>query len=66
MKSLILGKGEVGKSLYNVLKKVHEVYIQDQEMEYGNQFDILHICFPYSKDFIGDVKDYTEIYHAAR
>ena len=64
LKSLIIGKGQIGTSLYNVLKGVHDVCIQDKEMEYGGEFDIVHICFPYSKDFVGDVKDYQDIYRA--
>lgn len=61
-KSLIIGTGEVGKSLYNVLRKVHDIDIQDKEQKCFEEVDILHICFPYSKSFISDVKDYIEIY----
>ncbi len=64
MRSLIIGKGEVGKALYNVLRKVYPVEIQDTEMEHGGEFDVIHICFPYSRDFNGDVWDYQDIYRA--
>ena len=62
MNSLIIGKGEVGKSLYSLLSKVYTCYIQDKDSDYCGDIDVLHICFPYSKDFVGDVKDYIEIY----
>lgn len=62
MRTLIIGAGQIGTSLYNVLKKVHPVKMQDVEMEYGDEFEVLHICFPYSKDFVGDIMDYEDIY----
>jgi len=63
MKSIILGAGQVGKSLYNVLKETYkDTLIQDKEIEHFGEFDIIHICFPYSKTFIDDVKDYQTIY----
>lgn len=66
MQSLIVGNGEVGKSLYNVLGKTHEVLIRDKENTKENVFwtdiDILHICFPYFKDFVNEVKCYQDVY----
>ena len=63
MFSLIIGRGEVGTSLYNVLKKKYDVSIRDKEdVEINKQVYVLHICFPYFKDFINEVKSYIEIY----
>jgi hypothetical protein len=62
MKSLIIGGGEVGMALYKVLKPHYEVYIQDKTPQSHISCEVLHICFPYSKDFVGDVKDYIEMY----
>ena len=64
--SLILGNGEVGKSLYNVLKKKYDVFIRDKENDNENVFwtniDVMHVCFPYSKDFVSEVKSYIDVY----
>ena len=62
MKSLIIGAGEVGTALFKILREKYEVYIWDKIGNFPSKVDILHICFPYSGDFIGDVKDYVEIY----
>lgn len=68
MKTLIVGCGEIGKSLQSVLSKEYDVsmydikegsnlddYIQDE-------FEILHICFPYSNNFILFVQEYQKIF----
>ena len=62
MRGLIIGKGEVGKSLYNVLRKVHQTSIRDKDDIEIGEVDILHICFPYFKDFINEVKCYIDCY----
>ena len=64
MKSLILGNGEVGKALMSVLCESYRgiTYLQDKEdLNYGEQ-DLLHICFPFSDEFISEVKRYQELY----
>lgn len=67
MRSLIIGNGEVGKSLVKVL----ECEIRDKE-DINGVFDIIHICFPYWKkmwfqfwkrSFEQEVKRYQEIYN---
>lgn len=62
MKSLIIGKGQVGQSLYNVLKQAHEVYIRDIEPIEINDVKVLHLCFPYSDKFIEQADSYYELY----
>ena len=62
MQSLIIGAGEVGKALYWTLEGVYPIEIIDRDGDYKGEAEVLHICFPYSKSFIGDVKDYIEIY----
>lgn len=56
--SLIVGFGEIGKSLYNIIggDKI------DKGEEQNDFYDILHICFPYSKNFIKVVRDYQDTY----
>lgn len=64
MKSLIIGNGEIGKSLYNILKeKYEETYIRDVEELKLEGVDILHICFPYTKKFVDYVKKYQREYN---
>ena len=63
MKTLIVGYGEIGKSLENILSKIHDVYVQD----FGlipkiNSARVMHICFPYSKQFVREVKKYQKCY----
>lgn len=63
MTSLIIGRGEVGKSLWEVLTEVYDVDIIDKDEEaLDDSYDIIHICFPYSKDFKKNVKEYQEKY----
>lgn len=68
MKSLIVGMGEVGKGLYEVLKDYYEVETYDlnkgTEPGINSTFDILHICFPYvdRKDNVKGFIDYVKAY----
>mgnify|MGYP001598211915 FL=1 len=57
MKSLIIGSGEVGTSLQKVLN----CDIRDKEPKQG-KYGIIHICFPYTKDFVRQVKKYQKEY----
>ena len=50
-KHLIIGAGEIGQSLFKVLRKGHDVSIRDKEGKPG-RYDVLHICFPFTKNFI--------------
>jgi hypothetical protein len=52
MKSLIIGKGQVGSGLYEVIKDYHETYIKDVEDLELEGVEILHLCFPNSDKFI--------------
>ncbi|MHB8870911.1 MAG: hypothetical protein ACYC5G_00410 [Candidatus Doudnabacteria bacterium] len=65
MKSIIIGSGEVGSSLYEVLSKHYEVKTYDKFKDHktiSGQFEILHICFPYGTTFIKEVKSYQKLY----
>jgi hypothetical protein len=62
VKSLIIGKGQVGQSLYNVLKDTHEVYIRDIEPIEISDVKVIHLCFPYSDKFIAQADDYYDLY----
>lgn len=58
-KSLIIGNGEIGKSLHSVIGGD----ITGYTITPGN-YDIIHICFPFSKDFVDEVKRYQDLYFA--
>lgn len=60
---LIAGAGDVGKSLAQALNVKYKVYFIDRNSS-GNfsniKFDVLHICFPYDKEFIDSTAGYIE------
>ncbi len=59
MTNLIIGnKGEMGASLQKVLGCPGH----DAQDPVEGQFDMIHICFPYSPAFDGIVRDYQERY----
>ena len=62
MKTLIIGAGEIGKSLKEALSSNYECAIIDKEEGYPKKFDIIHICFPYSDKFEEQVKAYQKDY----
>lgn len=57
--------GEVGKALRNVLRSYEPIGIDINDEEHcwddvGLEVEILHICFPYSTNFIKDVQNYQK------
>ena len=67
MKSLVLGRGQVGNALFNILKRTHKdtfcYDLIDGDYDGVKDFDILHICFPYSDSFIEDVLSYANTFN---
>lgn len=65
-KTLIIGYGQIGKALTEVL----EDYMPDildssyPSTNLEEEYDIIHICFPYSKDFVDEVKKYQSQFKA--
>ncbi len=62
-KHLIIGVGEVGRSLFNVLKPHYNVFLRDKNNNLEGKFDILHICYPPIKNFINITKNYIKEYN---
>jgi len=60
--TLILGAGEVGKALADVLSPFYRVVLADVNPPDVGDVDFLHICFPYSKGFVAAVKGYADRY----
>lgn len=62
--SLIIGKGQIGTSLYNILNLKHATEIRDIESDKDYQdVYVMHICFPYSKKFVSEVIKYQKLYN---
>lgn len=69
MKVLIVGLGEVGSALYEIVKGVqYDVVgydiknvgtVLEQAPKLPSIVDVLHVCFPYSDDFVDQVVDYV-------
>lgn len=59
---LIVGFGEVGESLYEVLRKKYAVSVRDKEKGPEGRFDVLHIAYPWSSFFVRDARAYIKQY----
>ncbi len=62
MRHLVAGLGEVGGALYQVLMSKYETLGVDKGESVPGKFDFIHICFPYFKGFVGEVKRYKKKY----
>lgn len=65
MKSLIIGLGEIGTAVKQVIEAIDDVYTYDTDPEkvtrlVFKKIDILHVCFPPGENFIKDVYKYIE------
>jgi len=61
---LVIGLGEVGAALRDVLKPHYGVKGLDKKdgdtnVGAGEKFDVIHVCFPPSPDFVADVQAYA-------
>lgn len=68
-KHIVVGLGEIGSAIKTLLTREHgEPQVagydaSDEEDEtLGNTTEFLHICFPYSDDFVDEVKKYQKKY----
>lgn len=61
-KTLILGNGEVGRGLADVLKKHYVVDIHDPayNKEASGKYEVINICFPWSDQFDNYVLEYIK------
>ena len=64
---IVVGLGEVGKPLFEIIKTRHEVFGVDIDLAAPvNQCDVMHICFPFGdQKFVGQVSDYIRRYQPA-
>lgn len=62
MHGIILGKGEIGRALSSIFNEI-SFDKHDKPLYAGDKkIDILHICFPYSENFLEEVKKYQGFY----
>ncbi len=68
MNSLIIGRGEVGKALHAILTEHYPTASYDPATDQsplpsgGEPVDVMHICFPFSDNFVSEVKRYQKLY----
>jgi UDP-N-acetyl-D-mannosaminuronate dehydrogenase len=66
MTSAVIGLGETGGALYEVLSEVYphvgRVDIKDWEVSIPAKYDIINICIPYSEDFVKIAEDYRKLF----
>jgi len=65
--TIIAGAGEVGKALGEVLSTYKPIFVDPRitissTVYNTGQVDVLHIAFPYTKDFVAEVKRYQQKY----
>lgn len=59
-KTLVIGLGEVGRPLYELLREQHETTGMDvAPVDVPNRVDVMHVCYPFEiPDFIGETARY--------
>ena len=64
---LIIGLGEVGKPLLEIMKSRYQTFGVDiNQLASVSQCDVMHICFPFKNDkFVGQVIGYIDQYRPA-
>lgn len=58
MKSLIIGSGQIGQALFEIISKVYDCSIRDIEDIDIEGVKVLHIAFPWSDAFVNQVHAY--------
>ena len=59
---LVVGLGEVGGPLLEILREVHHAVGRDIEDRPFDGVQILHLCFPYTSDFVSSASRYVSLY----
>lgn len=62
MKTLIVGAGQVGTALKEVLANYHEVHIKDLQDYPLKDVEVMHICYPEHTGFVKTTKNYIKQY----
>ena len=59
---LVVGLGEVGGPLLQILSGVHHAVGRDIEDRRFDGVQVLHLCFPYTSDFVSSASRYASLY----
>jgi UDP-N-acetyl-D-mannosaminuronate dehydrogenase len=59
---LVVGLGEIGGPLLGVLREAHQAAGRDVEDRPFDGVQVLHLCFPYSSDFVLAASRYVSLY----
>ncbi len=59
---LIVGLGEVGRPLLEILSGTHQAAGRDLEDQAFHGVRILHLCFPFGPDFVSAAERYVSLY----
>lgn len=60
MRDIVVGMGEVGSAVYALLSKEYEAVGYDWKDEFipDGPYRVMHICIPYTDEFLRNVEDY--------
>lgn len=66
-KTLVIGLGEVGRPLYELLREQHETTGMDvAPVDVPDRVDVMHVCYPFEiPDFIGETARYIARFRPA-
>jgi len=59
---LVVGLGEIGRPLLEILRGAHDAAGRDIEDRPFDGVQVLHLCFPYSPDFVSSAARYVSLY----
>lgn len=59
--NLIVGYGEIGQAIAQLVQDYKYIDVSTSKSDYKD-VEVMHICFPYSKSFVDDVKEYKRAY----
>ncbi|HEY5053244.1 MAG TPA: hypothetical protein VII45_07520 [Solirubrobacterales bacterium] len=60
--TLVVGLGEIGGPLLEILREVHHAAGRDIEDRPYDGVQVLHLCFPYTSDFVSSASRYVSLY----
>lgn len=62
---LVVGLGEIGGPLLGILREAHRAAGRDIEDRPFDGVQVLHLCFPYTSDFVSSASRYVSLYEPA-
>lgn len=63
MRHLVIGRGQVGSALIEVLSEKYDVVSIDKGERAEGEFDVIHVAIPYNDKFVGVVTQYLLQYY---